>query len=138
MKAKIVKVDGVDQKLGLVFAKAIVCTIDGEPYYDLGSLDDDGNAYADHVSPEEMTKAVTDFMQSARITDVMHDEQPDGVVVHSMPWTADVAKAFGEPAPKVEAWLVAFKPDATTFAKFVSGEFTGVSIGGTAYREKES
>jgi len=129
----------VDRKLGLVFMRAIVCKIDGEPYYDLGSVDEStGEAYADHISEEEMLEAVTDFMLKARTVKAMHAGGSRGVVVHSWPETAETAKAYDEPAPRITGWKVAVKVDDDLLAKLESGEMTGSSIGGRAQREKES
>jgi hypothetical protein len=128
----------VDKKLGLVFMRAIICKVDGEPYYDLGSEDADGRAYADHISEEEMLEAVTDFMLKARTVKAMHAGGERGVVVHSWPETAETAKAYDEPAPRITGWKVAVKVDDELLAKLESGEYTGSSIGGRAIREKES
>jgi hypothetical protein len=129
----------VDKKLGLIFLRAIVCKVDGEPYYDLGSVDEaTGEAFADHITEEEMLEAVTDFMLSARTVKDMHAGEPRGVVVHSWPETAEVAKAYGEPEPRITGWKVAVKADADLLSKMESGEYTGSSIGGRALRVKET
>lgn len=131
------KITKVDRKLGLVFMRAIVCKVDGEPYYDLGSEDDDGNFFADHISEEEMLEAVTDFMLKARTVKAMHDGDRRGMVVHSWPETADVAKAFGEPEPAITGWKVAVKVDDELLDGIEKGNYTGSSIGGRAVRLKE-
>lgn len=129
----------VDAKLGLVFGFALICKIDGEPYYDRGSLDEEtGDVVSDHVSEDEMLTATTDFMKSARIANEMHTEgDRSGTVVHSFPLTTDIAKALDIETSKT-GWLVAVQPDADMLAKFVSGEFTGFSIEGTAERTRET
>ena len=133
-----VKVAKVDTSLGLVIGFAIVCKVDGEDYYDLGSIDEEsGEAYSDHISEAEMLTAVTDFMKSERIAKSMHAGDPVGTIVHSFPLTTDIAKALGI-VTKQTGWLVAMAPDADTLAKYESGEFTGFSIGGAAHREAEA
>lgn len=128
----------VDTKLGLVFGFALICKVDGEPYYDTGSLDEEtGEVIRDHVSEEEMLAATTDFMKSARIANEMHTPGDEsGMVVHSFPLTTDIAKAL-DIETATTGWLVAVAPDAEMLAKFASREFTGFSIEGTAERTKE-
>ena len=112
----------VDTKLGLVFGWGMVCSKDGEVYRDLDS---------ERVSTDEMLKAVTEFGANAvRPTDEMHDEKPDGTVVHSFPLTDDIAKVFGIEA-ETEGWMVAVKPSPEVLEKFEDGTYTGFSIGGT-------
>lgn len=118
--------------------RAIVCKVDGEPYYDQGSLDSDGKAYADHITEEEMLEAVTDFMLSARTVKAMHEGDPRGVVVHSWPETEETAKAYDEPTPRITGWKVAVKVDDDVMSKIESGEYTGSSIGGRGIRTKET
>ncbi len=120
----------VDTKLGLVFGWGIVCSKGGRPYHDL-----DG----ERVTPVEMLKAVTEFGQNAvSPTDEMHDEKPDGSVVHSFPVTDEIAKVFGltfekagDPEQVTEGWMVAVKPSQDVLEKFDDGTYTGFSMGGT-------
>lgn len=128
----------IDKKLGLIFLRAIICKVDGEPYYDLGSPDSDGKVYADHISEEDMLEAVTDFMLSARTVKEMHAGDSRGIVVHSWPETAEVAKAYGEEPPRITGWKVAVKADADLLDKVERGEYTGSSIGGNGLRTKET
>ena len=128
----------VDKKRGLIFMRAIVCKVDGEPYYDLGSYDEESDSYfADHIDEEEMLDAVTDFMLSARVVKEMHAGDARGMVVHSWPETAEVAKHFGDPEPRITGWKVAVKADPELIEKVESGDYTGSSIGGRAIRTKE-
>ena len=117
----------VDDGLGLVMGWGIVCTEQGEPYYD---------TQGDHIPDASMIEAVTDFMKSSRIAGVQHVEDEagetviKGTIVHSFPLTADTAEAFGITCEKT-GWMVAMHPDdKSVLAKFRSGEFTGFSIGG--------
>ena len=121
------KISKVDEGLGLVMGWGIVCSEQGEPYYDL---------QGDHIPDSSMIEAVTDFMKSARIAGVQHAEDGDGdtvvkgTIVHSFPLTADIAGAFGITCQKT-GWMVAMHPsDPAVLAKFRNGEFTGFSIGG--------
>lgn len=132
-----VQVCKVDQKLGLVFGYAIVCKVDGNDYYDSGSLDEDGQVYRDHIPEQDMLEAVTDFMRDARVAKVQHEGGQRGLVVHSFPLTTDIAKAL-DISPRMTGWLVAMQPDPDMLAKFASGELTGFSIGGTGRRQKDA
>lgn len=118
------KVEKIDEGLGLVFGWAIVCTEDGEPYFD---------TQGDTIPEESMLKAAADFMQTARISGDMHQVE-DGTAVFAFPLTADISEAFGITCKRT-GLPVAIKPSATVLAKFKSGEYTGFSIGGK--REEE-
>ena len=151
-----VEICKVDSKLGLVFGFAIVCKLNGEPYYDSGSLDtNDNTVYSDHVTEQAMLEGVTDFMKSQRIATDMHERVLDadgnqvldadgraipvqkGIVVHSFPLTTDIAKALGIET-KMTGWLVAMAPTADVLKKFESGALKQFSIGGRTRRQKES
>lgn len=123
---KAIEVAKVDAKLGLAFGYAVVCSENGEPYYD---------RQGDHIPESAMLSAAADFMANSRTAKVMHDGEPAGSIVFAWPLTSDVAKALDITAPKT-GLLVAAKFDAATLAKFESGEFTGFSIGGS-YGETE-
>ena len=116
-----------DAELGLVFGWGIICTEQGEPYFDLQD---------EHIPEGAMLKAVTDFMLHSRKADQMHDEQATGEVVFSMPLTADVAKAYGIECSQT-GWMLAVKPDDASFEKYVDGTYTGFSIGGMMIRQSE-
>lgn len=121
--ARVIK---TDDALGLVFAWAWTSTVDGEPYHDLqGDAIDDG---------DDMIKVAAEFMSGPRTTDLMHDERGDGQVVFAMPMTKEIAKAFGVETT-TSGLMVAIKPSAEVFARFKSGELTGLSIGATGVRE---
>jgi hypothetical protein len=122
-KVDIVK---VDEALGLVFAWAWTSKVDGEAYTDLQG--------DEIVDGDETVKVAADFMAGQRLTDTMHDRDPDGTVVFCMPMNAEIAKAYGV-TTDTHGLMVAIKPSADTFAKFVSGEYTGVSIDATGIRE---
>lgn len=116
-KARVAK---VDQGLGLVFGWGIICTEKGEDYEDL---------QGDHIPESVMVEAASDFMENARVAKEMHAGEQIGAIVHSFPLTKDIAEAMGIVCEKT-GWMVAMKPNAAVLAKFVSGEYTGFSIGG--------
>ena len=115
-----VKVNSVDKSLGLVFGWGIICKKDGLPYIDHGD---------DHIPENEMLEATYDFMKNSQVVDDMHDQEEHGTVVYSMPLTEEIAKAYNIES-NIYGWMVGVKPDPDLFEKFVSGEYTGFSIGG--------
>ena len=117
---KSIEVQKVDSKHGLVFGWAIICKIDGEEYYDT-----DG----DHIPEAAMLEAATEFMAKSREHRDSHGDTAEGMVVHSMILTEDIAKASGIET-KQTGWFVGVKPNPELLAKFESGECTGFSIGG--------
>lgn len=118
----------VDLDLGLVFGFAIICKVDGEPYYDL---------HNHHISEIEMTKAAVGFMEESRAAWDMHAEPEGGSVVFAMPLTPDIAKAFGLDEPTTTGLMIAMKPDnPETLEKFHDGTYRGFSIGGAAIVEE--
>jgi len=122
----------VDDSLGLVFGYGIVCTVNGEPYYD---------TQGDCVPEAAMLEAAADFMTKSRVSTDMHargaagEVVPDGNVVFAFPLTTDIAKAFGIQAERT-GLLVALKPSPAVLAKFKDGSYTGFSIGGTRIDEE--
>jgi len=116
----------VDDAIGLVFGFGIVCTENGQPYYD---------TQGDHIPEDAMIKAASDFMLSSRISSDMHAKSKDGDVVFCFPLTGEIAKAFGIDTKRT-GLLVAIKPSASVLAKFHSGEYTGFSIGGARITEE--
>jgi hypothetical protein len=116
-EAKILKVDASQ---GVVYGMAIVCTIDGAPYFDLQD---------DHITQDAMLKATTDFMEDVRVNKDMHAGESTGQVIHSFPLTDDIKKAFNINS-NLTGWMVGVKPSPESLQKFVNGEYTGFSIGG--------
>lgn len=116
-----------DDSLGLVLGWAIVCNIDGQPYFDL---------QGDHIPEDAMLKAATEFMQTSRPASYMHKGEfvERGSVVFAFPLTSEVAKAFGI-TTKQTGLLIAMKPDPEMLKDFKSGKLRGFSIGG--YRGKD-
>lgn len=118
----------VDESLGLVLGYAMVCTENGEPYYDL---------QGDYIPEDVMLKASLDFMEHSQIADEMHDDKDHGTVVFAWPMTADVAKAFGIETSKT-GLMIGVRPEPSMLAKFKRGELKGFSIGGSYGKELDS
>jgi hypothetical protein len=122
-----VKVEKVDQALGIVFGYAIVCKVDGEDYYD---------TQGDHIPETSMLDATADFMAGDRMAKVMHRGESAGQVVYGFPVTEDIAKALGFEVRKT-GFVVGMRPDdEEVLAKYASGEYTGFSIGGRRIEEE--
>ncbi len=119
------KIEKADASLGLVFGWGIICTENGEPYFDLQD---------DWIPPSAMLKAACDFQLHSRATDDMHDENPDGIVVFSFPMTNDIKKVYRIQCDR-EGWMIAARPSEDVFDKFLSGEYTGFSIGGSRVKD---
>ena len=123
LRAKVAK---VDESLGLVFGWAIVCTKNGEDYYD---------TQGDHIPEDSMLEAATDFAKSARAAKVQHEGDDVGTVVHTFPMTDDIAKAFGI-ATTTTGLMIAMQPEEDVLQKFRDGELTGFSIGGERIKDE--
>ena len=113
------KVAKVDESLGLVFGWAIICSEGGQPYVD---------TQGDWIPDSSMLKASTKFAKSGRQAGDMH-RCDDGLIVHTMPLTAEIAKAFGIECDKT-GLMIAMEPFPETLELFKSGKRRGFSIGG--------
>jgi len=114
-----------DASLGLVFGRAIICTKGGKPYFD---------TQGDHVPDRSMIEASADFMENGAAVNVNHAGDDVGPVVFAMPYTKEVAKAFGltDADPK-KAWtglMVAARPTPGVLKRCVAGELKSFSIEG--------
>lgn len=118
----------MDDEQRIVYGWASVVTEDGEPVVD---------TQGDVITPEEMEKMANDFMLDVRKAKAMHTGGQVGEVIHSIPLTNELMKAFDIYSDR-EGWLVAFKIyDDDAWEKVRSGEFQALSIGGKAgSREK--
>ena len=125
IRAEVVK---VDESLGLVMGFAIVCTEDGEPYFDLQD---------DHVPESTMLKSALDFMRNSQVAKEMHTGEQAGTVVFAWPMTADIAKAFGILTRKTGLMIAMAPDDMGMLEKFQIGELTGFSIGGERLKDEE-
>lgn len=141
IEKSIVRIAKVDEKLGVVFGYAIVCKVNGEPYYDLNvdlSGPHLGKRVPEHIPEETMLKACVEFMQSSRAGNEMHSGPDQGTFVCAFPLTTEIAKAMGIKT-NVTGLLVGFKPPPELLSKFKDGTLKGFSIEGTrvAYLEHE-
>jgi cation transport regulator ChaB len=110
----------------IVWGWASVVTEKGVPVVD---------KQGDVISPEEISKAATEFMLDVRVAKAMHDGEQIGHVVHSFPLTNELAKALGIQSER-EGWIIAQKiTDDETWARVKSGELSAFSIGGNAITE---
>jgi hypothetical protein len=119
-----------DSELGLVFGFGITCWKRDEktgilkPYYDVQD---------EHIPEPVMLKGIGDFAMYGSVMDSMHDESRIGIIQYSFPMTRDIMKSLGFEKGKEYGWAVAGKPDKRSdLKKFLSGEWTGFSIGGFA------
>lgn len=130
-----VKVNKVDSQLRMVFGWGSICKKRNPETGQLEIYTDTDN----EQFPEDVTlKAWLDFMNGdQRIMDNMHNEQPVGKVVFAFPMTEDVAKSFGlvEKLDQTGVIVGTLITDDEILKKFQSGEYTGYSIGGTAFYE---
>lgn len=118
----------VDETLGLVMGFGIVCTENGEPYFDL---------QGDHIPEDSMLKAALDFMEHSQVAKEMHTGEQAGSIVFAFPLTTDIAKAFGIETNKT-GLLIAVKPDEDMLKRFVDGDLTGFSIGGLRLTDEDA
>jgi len=126
------KIAKIDPKLGLVFGWAVICKIDGEPYFDRNvdfAGKHKGKRVPEHVTEDAMLKASVEFMDGERAGNELHEGPDSGHYVFVFPMTSDIAKAMGIETKKT-GMMVAYKPTPDVLKKFESGEYTGFSIEG--------
>ena len=110
-----------DESLGLVFGYAMVSKIDGKPHFDL---------HGHHIPDETILKSLLDFSEKP-VAKEMHSGEQIGKYAFMFPLTEEIAKSLSIEAKQYGA-LVAMKPDSKeVMQKFINGEYTGFSIGGT-------
>lgn len=106
----------------------ISCNKNGEPVYDL---------QGDHISPEELVKAVQDFASIVgeyRVDD-MHDRSDTGRVVESIVLTSELQKSLGIPAgTQPIGWLVTVEVPKAEFELVKAGKRPMFSIEARAQR----
>lgn len=118
---KVAQVAKVDSELGIVFGYAIICTKNGEKYFD---------TQGDHIPESSMLKAVAKYADGPRLAKDMHEGESIGTVIFTFPLTSDIAKALEIDVAKT-GLIIGMKPqDDAVLAKYKSGEYTGFSIGG--------
>lgn len=130
------RVAKIDEGLGLVYGFAIVCKVDGEPYYDLNIDKSTGTRVPEHIPEDVMAKSAADFMMTTRPGNEMHKGADKGHFVFAFPLTTDIAKALGIQTRKT-GLLVAYKPPPAVLEKFRDGTYTGFSIEGECLDSRE-
>lgn len=116
-----------DEEQRLVYGWASVITEKGVPIVD---------RQGDVIEADTLVKAVNDFMEHVRVGKEMHDGEPIGRVIHSLPLTKEIGESLGIRSDR-EGWVVAFKVyDDAVWKKVKDGELRAFSIGGRATREK--
>lgn len=96
----------------------------------------------DQIEPDELEKAVSDFMLNYRAQTVggagiMHETAPLCEVIASLVTTPDIVKAFGLSESLPVGWILGLKVmDDAVWKRVVSGELSAFSIQGTAEREE--
>jgi cation transport regulator ChaB len=123
--AKSAEVLKLDSERRIAWGWASVSTVKGELVTDL---------QGDMITPDEMEKMADRFMLSARTAKAMHEGNQIGEVIHSLPLTAELAKAFGFETDR-EGWIIGMKiHDDDTWKGFQEGRYRAFSIGGKARR----
>lgn len=132
---KVLKITKIDEEQRMAYGWASVISIKGRPFED---------SQGDIIDAETLTKAITDFMMDVRRSMAMHERNADGgiedsmvkgIVVHSFPITADIAKSLGISSDN-EGWIVGVKVnDDALWTLVKSGAMAAFSIGGRGYRE---
>jgi hypothetical protein len=116
----------LDSERRIAWGWASVSTMKGELVTDL---------QGDTITPAEMEKMADRFMASARMAKAMHEGDQIGEVLHSLPLTAELAKALGMETDR-EGWIVGMKIHSDeVWAGFKDGTYKGFSIGGKAKRK---
>jgi hypothetical protein len=114
------------EKQQICYGWASVISIDGRPI-----VDTDG----DIIEASELENAVNKFMETERDALVLHDGEPIGRVLHSLPLTGDLAKRLGFDCDR-EGWIIGMKITDNEIWKLADdGVLPAFSIGGRAKRE---
>jgi len=109
----------------MVYGWASVSTMNGKPVVD---------RHGDVISTDTMVKMADSFMEGIRAAKTMHRGKVIGEVIHSLPVTAELAKAFGITTDR-EGWIVGVKiHDDRTWQMVKEGRLNGLSIGGRAQK----
>lgn len=130
------------EKLAKQFSRPAygICKVDDEQRMVFGwaSVSQDASGQllkdlqGDLIAPEELEKAVYDFVFYEGTANEMHRGRAKGHLVESLMLTPDKLTAMGlvnKSAPKA-AWWVGFKLEPDAFAKVKSGQYTMFSIEG--------
>jgi hypothetical protein len=124
IEGKILKVDDEQR---LVYGWASVVTEKGIPVVD---------RQGDVIGTDTLVSAINEFMEHVRVGKAMHTGEQVGVIVHSLPVTAEICSSLGIASDR-EGWVVAYKVyDDEIWAMVKSGELAAFSIGGRATMEE--
>jgi len=116
-----------DEAQRIVWGWASVATEKGELVVD---------QQGDTMTPDEMVKMANGFMESVRTAKAMHEGESIGEVIHSLPLTKELAKAFGIETDR-EGWIIGMKiKDDDVWKSVLANEFSGFSIGGRAAKRE--
>lgn len=103
--------------------------------YAIVSKEADGSSYidlqGDHISEQAMYDAAIDFMKTARIAQDSHTGTEIGNVLFAIPVTEDIAKAM-DIVTKKRGLFIGMEVSQEVADLYISGEYEGFSIGGTA------
>jgi hypothetical protein len=145
-QTRIVKVSdvlSVDEEHGIVIGWAIVCKINGEPYYDQNvdiAGPHVGKRVPEHITEDAMFKCAADAVSDGLLSgNEMHRGPDVGHYSFLLPLTTDIAKAL-DITTKRTGLIVGYKPnDADVLAKFKNGTYKGFSIEGdrVSFTEEE-
>lgn len=117
----------VDEEQRIIYGWASVATDKGVPVVDL---------QGDIIEMSTLEKACNEFMEFVRVGKTMHVGDQTGVVIHSMPISESIAKAFDIQSDR-EGWIVGYKVyDDNVWKMVKSGELRAFSIGGRAIKEE--
>jgi cation transport regulator ChaB len=115
----------LDSERRIAWGWASVSTVNGKLVTD---------TQGDVITPTELGKMADRFMASARTAKAMHEGDQIGEVLHSLPLTNELAKAFGINTDR-EGWLIGMKiHDDAVWKGFQEGRYRAFSIGGKAKR----
>jgi cation transport regulator ChaB len=116
----------LDSERRIAWGWASVSTVNGKLVTD---------TQGDVITPTEMGKMADRFMSSARMAKAMHEGEQIGEVLHSLPLTAELAKAFGMETDR-EGWIIGMKVhDDAIWKGFQEGRYKAFSIGGKGRRK---
>lgn len=116
-----------DEEQRIVWGWASVATEKGAPVVDL---------HGDHIPMIELTRASTEFMLTSRVGKTEHVGTKTSEIVHSLPLSAELAKALGVETDR-EGWIIGTKVyDDATWDLVKSGKLPAFSIAGIALVEE--
>lgn len=116
-----------DSEHRVVYGWASVISEDGKDVEDL---------QGDIIKASELVYATTEFMKSARDAKMMHAGDPVGQVVHSFPFTSDIAKSLGIESNR-EGWIVGvYVADDAVWKAVKDKTLSAFSIGGHGQRNE--